>query len=186
MQNNKTNIIVIPSHKVNAYLNTHLLQSSEQPCKSLPSVTQLLAKCDLHIFPTVLSQNKENKWKIWVIATKKMPYFIIRSPFKLLDSVFIYVIKCHYLHICYRHFGKKVSRKVHRLFWLFRLQVGPWRRWESNPSVKHFYFNKLENILEEFLWPLAGLFVSNTASAMTLTLINTIKTICCLISLKPA
>lgn len=58
MQNNKTNITVMPSHKVNAYLNMHLVQSSRQPCKSLPSLTQLLAKCDLHIFPTMLSQNK--------------------------------------------------------------------------------------------------------------------------------
>lgn len=61
MQNNKANIIVTPSHKVNANLNVHLLQGSEQPCKSLPGVTQLLAKGDLHIFPTLHSQNKENK-----------------------------------------------------------------------------------------------------------------------------
>jgi len=58
MQNNKANIIVMASHKVNAYLNMHLVQSSRQPCKSLLSLTQLLAKCDLHVFLTMLFQNK--------------------------------------------------------------------------------------------------------------------------------
>lgn len=59
------------------------------------------------------------------------------------------------------------------------------RRQESNQLAKHFGFDKLENgVFLKLFW--LGFSASNTASAMTLTLINTIKTVCCLASLMPA